>query len=656
MTDPSDTPRLGRATFVILVLGTGLLATGWLGDVAMAMLGLGRGAPGMGRKQWALIGVGAALLAAAWISSRRLRRGVRALWAAAPSASVPTGVRLGWWWGLLTGLIELSILATKKLGNGAMIHQPMDVVWMAPASYGVVLAVTGALLGLLGRFVRLPGLTAPMVLLAVWSQLRTFGWLHLRVVWALGLLVAWQLARPAHVAGLNTLARRTVVPVTALWLVVVGVVLFGWGRRGAPPATPPPSGAPNVLLVVLDTVRADRLGTYGYGLPTTPAIDALAQRGTVFDWAISPSPWTLPAHASIFTGKYPQHLSANWLTPLDDAEPTLAERFAAAGYHTAGFVGNLAYCTAETGLARGFAHYEDDRVTPATIAFSTSLGRRVMAWLGYHSHFELVRNDAETVSSGFLRWVDRHDDRPFFAFLNYFDAHNYYLPPPPFDEGFGAVSPLVRSSLSMRRQWTDAEIAGVGAGYDGCLAFIDHWIARLEQDLAARGVLDDTIVVITGDHGEQFGEHGLMGHGNSLYRSVLHVPLILVQPGAVPAGQRVPAPVSLRDLGATLIDLAGIDAPFPGHSLAPTWRGAPASDRSPAYAEVSKTINMPRWHPASTGDLYTLFQDGYQLVRHPGEEQLYGLDASPNAEADLSTAPAHAQRRAAMSTALDALR
>ncbi len=185
--------------------------------------------------------------------------------------------------------------------------------------------------------------------------------------------------------------------------------------------------AANVLLIVLDTVRAQSLSLNGYERETSPQLERLARRGLSFENAISTSPWTLPGHASMFTGRYPHEVSADWSVPLDATFPTLAEVLASNGYATAGFVANVGYCSYEHGLNRGFAYYSDYQFSLGQFILSSSLGRtvassdRLRRISGYHEL--LNRRTAENINNDFLHWLSTRGRQPFFAFLNYYDAH-----------------------------------------------------------------------------------------------------------------------------------------------------------------------------------------------------------------------------------------
>ena len=275
---------------------------------------------------------------------------------------------------------------------------------------------------------------------------------------------------------------------------------------------------------------------------------------------------------------------------LDTPGPTLAEYLASRGYQTAGFAANTNCCNYETGLARGFAHFEDFPLTPRSLLGRTVPGNWILKNILYHAQYHdmkwigLQSRGARGTSEAFLGWLRRRrPDRPFFAFLNYFDAHAPYIPPPGFQGRFG-IRPrpprdyeFLLGNMAIENNPTikrDVQLAR--DCYDDCIAFLDQELGRLLDDLRGQKLLDNTVVIITSDHGEAFGDHGHFGHTFSLYLDVVGVPLVILSPGA-PAGQVVDSPVSLRDLPATVVDQLGLSAssPFPGHSLAAHWRTAP---------------------------------------------------------------------------------
>src|SRR5688572_10229226 len=318
----------------------------------------------------------------------------------------------------------------------------------------------------------------------------------------------------------------------------------------------PQPGSPNVLLVVWDAVRRPSLSLYGYDRQTTPALAARATGGVVFDRAYSTAPWTLPSHASMFTGFEMHELSTTWTRPLDLRRVVVSEVFSRAGYRTAGFTANLMATHQPTGLARGFQHYEAFGFgrQPSEYVGRLSLSQRLRKHQPFRT-WPLIQGFAkhvEDVNRSFLRWLDHSPgDRPFFAFLNYFDAHQPYRSPRELQGRFQGRGVLDR--------------------YDASIAYLDTGLERLLTDLERRGLLAGTIVVVTSGHGEEFGEHGFMGHGESLYAQVLSVPLVIIAPGRAPAGARVSRVVSTRRIGPTLVELAGLDAGYgrpAGESLA----------------------------------------------------------------------------------------
>jgi arylsulfatase A-like enzyme len=540
--------------------------------------------------------------------------------------------------GLATGLGEVALRGMQRL-RGSRTFLSADVVWMAPlADIALFLFLAVLLILLTARWktrLRAPHLVFTVYLLfALIGPVLAYPRLHAAasVVLTLGVahVVAGWLTRRPHLV-------RFAKPLLALGLatvVVLGVSVRGtrWAEeRAALRALPAADlSRPNVLLLILDTVRAADLSAYGYEKPTTPTLEVLAAEGVLFERTFSTAPWTLTAHASMFTGRYPRETSADWLAPLDDRHPTIAERFAAEGYATGGFAANFIYTTRETGLQRGFSRYEDYPVSLPMVANSSLLARRVFVYLRrrFSSGQRLVRKSAADVLGQFERWRARHTDRPFFAFLNFMDAHAPFLPPPDFAGRFGPTREgEALWDLSQRQHWPAEELEAERAAYDGSIASIDREIGRALEALEAAGVLDNTIVVVTSDHGEQFGEHGLADHGNSLYRPVLEVPLIIRFPAEVPAGASVREPVSLRDLPATLLDVSLGREDLAGESLAPLWSRDPEHRPSPVFAEVSRGVRMPEWTPVMRGDMVSIVKDDFHYIRNgDGVEELFALE------------------------------
>lgn len=566
---------------------------------------------------------------------------------------------IGLWLGLLAGLIEVAVLVVSRRADPLM-RLSNDFVWMAPLAIVAVTLVSSIPGALLARMVSARaglrvGVLAAASLAGLDLLMLVPGLSHyaaaLLAVGA-GVRIAGAVAKRPSAAA--SLVRRTLAPILA-FLGVAGTFGYLSSPRpvrepvkvdaGQAPAAPRP---PNVLLITLDTVRAQNLSLYGYPRQTTPNLDRFAAGGVVFDRAFSTAPWTLPSHGSLMTGRWPHELSAGYDSPLDDSHPTLAEHLARLGYDTAGFVGNLGYCSYATGLGRGFAHYEDYPRSAGQIASSSTLGRavagnfRLRRLVGNDQH--LNRVTAEDLNRRVLTWLSDRGPSPFFVFINYFDAHEPYLPPPPFDRRFGDAR--LRGQLSPLHRWlwdvsvahrplTAEEIREETDAYDGALAYLDDRLGALFVELKARHLLDDTIVVITSDHGEELGEHGLFDHGYSLYRQELQVPLVVVMPGRQTAGRRVGLPVSLRDVPASIVDAIapGTASPFPGDSLAPLWtaRGVRQDGeerpRSTPLSEVRAVTGQPDWFPASKGDMESVVHLGFHYIKHSdGSEELYRID------------------------------
>jgi arylsulfatase A-like enzyme len=455
------------------------------------------------------------------------------------------------------------------------------------------------------------------------------------------------------------LDRRHVLLSAGATVAGIGLGVHGWRalveQRTSAGLPAPPEGAPNVLLIVLDTVRAQSLGLYGYKRPTTPRLERLAANGVVFQRAISTASWTLPSHATMFTGRYLHELSTTYERALDATYPTLAEAFRDSGYATAGFVANVSYCARHFGLARGFTHYEDFPISAGQVVLSGTLTRKLADWYAvrrltrFYDYWN--RQPAELINEHFLDWLSRRAGRPFFAFLNYFDAHTPYLPPRPFETMFGPRRLHDYQRHVRQRQfdcdWLDrhklspAERQSENDAYDGAIAYMDQQLGLLLAELEKRGELNNTLVVITADHGEHFGEHGLYFHGNSLYLPLLHVPLVVLFPGKLPAGVRVDRAISLRDLAATVVDVAGLhtEVSFPGNSLARLWNGPSPTVSGlvePLLSEHEGGWLRELWYPSAHGSMRSLLRGRFHYINYAdGTEELYDFESDPRESSDL---------------------
>ena len=301
----------------------------------------------------------------------------------------------------------------------------------------------------------------------------------------------------------------------ALVAAVAAILLAGRAAAAEPPARPL-----NVLLISIDTCRPDHLSAYASGHAATPNIDAVARGGVLFRQAYTTNPLTLPAHTSMLTGVTPlvHGVHDNNNDRLAASVVTLAERLHGDGLATAAFIGAFVL-DSQFGLARGFDVYDDRFKVPVGAGYASYAERR-----------------ADEVSRGAIAWLEQHREAPFFLFVHYFDPHQPYVPPAPFDARYA------------------------DAPYDGEIAFTDQEIGHLLDALARLRLADSTLVVITGDHGQAFGEHGEEMHGFLVYQPTIRVPLIMRAPGGR-RGAVVDEPVSLVDVVPTVLALRGMAVP-----------------------------------------------------------------------------------------------
>jgi arylsulfatase A-like enzyme len=578
-----------------------------------------------------------------------------------PTPPSPGYLAMAMWLGVVIGLVELGMLVIEKQNNhvaslGAL-RLNRHYTWMVPASHLILFTVVGLGWVLVGRLRPelarrfAPRTLGAMTLLAVLLTIRQLDTIAC-VLLAGGL--AWQLVPRARRLG-PIFGKVIKYSLPALLAVQVILVIgrhaqFAIADRAAE-SKPVAKGATNVLFIVLDTVRAKSLGIYGYARETSPSLARLVNKGVGFADARSAAPWTLPSHATMFTGHWPSELFEHPEQKLDDSVPTLAEYLGENGYATAGFVANTFYCNSGFGLSRGFDHYEDFYQNFGTslgeILRHSGLARRMVKLVGDEDSIRPDgRKDADRINADFLTWHSAQKDRPFFAFLNYLDAHAPYLTPPNAKKHFG-IRPDTPADFKVLNDWQKLssppkdphQIELARDAYDDCIAYLDAALGRLFDELQRRGVLDDTLVIVTADHGEEIGEHDLVGHGRSLYREELHVPLLIAKPGLVPSGKIVFEPVSLRDLPATIVELVGLrqNSPFPGQSVTPLWKASskPVTFtstglvRSEVALREKATTKVDR-APALRGPMTAIVAEGLSYIRNAdGTEELYRFGVDP---------------------------
>ena len=420
---------------------------------------------------------------------------------------------------------------------------------------------------------------------------------------------------------MNSVRTFTVVSISIL------LAILGFSAWGAP-AGPPLEGVPNVVLITVDTLRADHVSSYGYHLKTTPNIDRLASEGVRFDRAYSTIPLTGPSHFSIFTSRYPQEHGAriNGVAVPENSKwlalPQILRKF---GYQNAAFVSAWPLTSRLTGLGRWFDHYDEDLTRSYRVFTSTRF--------------------AEDVTPRTIAWLKSNSNKPFFLWVHYFDPHEpYHL-----RERFAAPEKVGDPTAGLPPQ--GPEMADRVRRYDSEVGYMDHYVGQLIDSLDELGLRGNTLVALTADHGESLGEHGYVGHGRRLSENVVRVPLIFRYPEKIKAGQVINENVSLLDLTPTVLDLTVADRikqeqvpiSFAGMSLAPamtsdeklpqrpiryitfsgkkafaprwlSWMWVPNENRMPLRLGMTEGDNKTVWSPRPEElAIYDLSEDEYEL-------------------------------------------
>lgn len=426
---------------------------------------------------------------------------------------------------------------------------------------------------------------------------------------------SWAAGRPAAPSGCR-----------AGLLLGLGLVSWGCGRPPEPPLRP------NILFLVVDALRADHVGAYGYAQPTTPCLDDLAHRGALFLEARSAANFTRSSVPSLFTGYFPSvHGVVDPDASLHDGFETLAELFASAGYATAAWVPNPSL-ERRLNFDQGFELYDDDVLDEEAAE----------EWQRHET--------ARWLNRGALAFLDVHQDRPVFLYLHYRDVHGPYLPPPGYRELFWddrrlarqeSLRPLSAGDLSkmpdyLRLDGAPPFLEFYLAQYDAEIRYTDDRICELLTELDRRGTMERTLLIITADHGESFLEHGVWNHGNELYEEELRVPLLVVDPQGRGGGLRIASPVQGVDLFPTLLALAGLEdhGRHQGRSLVPLLAGEAWLDRV-TYAEGKRWVRI------------AAFEREWKLMRdyRAGAWQLFDLANDPGERRNLFSGSNESARR-----------
>lgn len=476
---------------------------------------------------------------------------------------------------------------------------------------------------------------------------------------------------PRALAGVVGVAL--VLPPILVAVPVVNYKLGGYGKGSTAVRGTPPAGAPDVLFIVMDTTRAKSVSAYGYERDTTPRFDALAAEGALYLDANSAATWSLPAHASLFTGHYPSsHEAHDETRMLDDRLPTLASTLVENGWSALAFSANP-YISDTYGLTRGF-DWTDKAWLSGEGGRQFSFIYRLVDRLG----FSAEDKGGGQVVDNLRAWMASRpaDAPPTFVFVNFLEAHfPFNQLPEPFLRAYAKqpMSELADASqtafgVQFGRQLTPDELARIEQPirdmYDGGVKYTDHLVGEVIDLWKERGTLDHTVVIVVGDHGEMVGEHGAFGHVTSLYQPDLHVPLTVRYPPRIPAGSRVAEPVTTVGLFATVMDLLGIapSGELQAGSLVPgsdSLRGPLIAERfeeemlasrfAPGTANGKGPLLMPR------GRYRTYREGSYKYAEYTlgGGPWLFDLATDPNEDVDLAgTQP---EKLAEMKGTLDVL-
>ena len=585
------------------------------------------------------------------------------------------------WGGIVTGLVEgVGLWAFQRINWarwGPMIHVSAPIVWISPLVDGCFFVIVALLAWSITRLVQKnPSFRVLAFLLAYFAA---YDWLTLTgriyhmacILFAVGAAVAFSRWLGTHPPNAVKFLRKSLPAALALYLIALGGIEGHrwWSERAALAALPPTAPkSPNVLVIVIDTLRADHVSAYGYSRPTTPNLDRLAKEGVLFENAISPSSWSLPSHVSLVTGRYlHDHKVGNvqpepwfgWGKTGLGGLPTIGEVLEKRGYRTAAFSANRTYFSKDLGFGRGFIHFEDyfNSVGDAFVRTlygrefariylkrsNKSLIKRTLRKLGWTSLLDQdaegsgsyggafgIRKHATEVNSELLRWADRDRDRPFFAFLNYFDVHDPYGGPSSYPKpGWAQNSDIDR--------------------YDDGVKYVDDCLGQLMDALRQKGIADRTFVIVTSDHGESLGQHYLMTHGRALYWELIHVPLVLWYPAHVPTGRTVTEPVSNIEIPATILEMLGVnEASFVGPGLITHIGNRGPNESEDPVSELAQN-KYPGKHDekadaliptATTGAMQSLVTPQWQLISHSRlGQQLYDWTKDESELNDVASTP-----------------
>ena len=558
-----------------------------------------------------------------------------------------------------------------------MIHVSREILWISPIVDVFFFSAVALLLVLSNRAI--PSLPGERILLFLLGFLTIYDWssvtarLDRRACLILALGVAYAFTRRfsdrPHPMRFWRRSARLMLVLLAIVFVAIQAGQRMYERNALSSLPQAAGGSPNVLVVVIDTLREDHVSYAGYSRPTTPNLDALARQGVTFTNAIAPCSWSLPSHVSLITGTYLyEHGVGNvqpepwlgWGSKGLGGFATLAEALQKKGYRTGAFSANRTYFSRDLGFGRGFIHFEDyfhswsDRFVRTLygrefarvylIRSEKSLVKRALRKVGAISLLDQdaegsgsyggafgIRKRANVVNDEVLHWIDQDAQRPFFAFLNYFDVHDPYGGPKDYPK------PAWQQTTDIDR-------------YDDGVRYVDDYFGRLIHELEQRGLTKNTLVIVTSDHGESLGQHDLQTHGRALYRELIHVPLLVWYPGHAPAGVRIEQPVSNASIPATVMGVVGGSSIFPGASLSQLWSTSTSTWPDPIselaqnrYAGRKDEAADKLFPTATSGAMASLVTSRWHWIEHEkAGAQIYDWTRDPLESNDLIQTPAGA--------------
>ena len=534
---------------------------------------------------------------------------------------------------LASGLVlAIGLLVTTRSKAALARWQVLRNPWVASSILLGPVIVANDLLGGQAVWVQVSGAVLALIIIAFAAQvLQRF----VSVFWP-------------HDGRLQITRRAVIVALSAVLAGIFTVALSHGFRTSLARARfgPPLTGRPNVVMVTLDTVQAGHLSLYGYHRNTTPHLRQLAREATLYTNAIAVSDMTLPTHASIFTGLYPREHGAHTdpplrARPLAEGFQTLAEMLAAKGYTTLAVAGNRFYVQPEWGMAQGFQLFDSEapvRIYNEDRRFFLREGLRkllnffISTW---EYDLDIRRGRVLNHDIGTLLSKMKDERRSFFLFANYMDAHMPYLPPAPYDTMFPGKDPslsfractrLERDIVTFKRKISQREQQHLIAEYDGAIAYLDEQMGWLIDQLKERGLYDNTLLIITSDHGEAFGKRNLISHPVSVYQNEIHVPLLIKYPNQH-KGEVLQSWASQIDLLPTVLDVLGYQPPdgLYGRNLQNLDSRQPRQIISSSF-QSALFFDVPRFHRTERA----IFSGPMKFIHSTkGKRELYDLSKDP---------------------------